>query len=134
VIVIDASVVAELILDLPRAGAIRAYLARAGAAVELAAPHLLDAEVGSALRKLVLREVVRASRALAALGDLATFPVLRHDHVPLLSRAFELRDHLSFCDALYVALAEALGAVLLTLDRGPADLPGARVRIEWIGA
>jgi predicted nucleic acid-binding protein len=134
VIVVDASVVAELILHLPRAGAVREHLARAGAEVELAAPHLLDAEVGHVLRRLVLREIVRPSRALAALGDLATFPVLRHHHVPLLSRAFELRDRLSFYDALYVALAEALGAVLLTLDRGPADLPGARVRIEWIGA
>jgi len=135
VIVLDASVVAELLLGLPRAAAIREYLVRrVDDETEFAAPHLLDAEVGQVLRRLVLRQELRMPRAQAALEDLAALPILRHPHLPLLPRAFEPREHTTVYDALYVALAEALEAVLLTADRGIARLPGLRTQVEWISA
>ena len=133
-IVVDASIVAELLLGLPRAPAIRERLARASSTEGgLIAPHLLDAEVGNALRRLVLHGQVRAARAQAALDALATLPIARRDHRSLLKRAFALRDHATFYDALYVALAEALDGVLLTLDHALSRIPHHRGRVEWIG-
>ena len=136
-IVLNASVVAELLLGLPRAPAIREFLVRSGgdeSESEFAAPYLIDAEVGQVLRRLVLRQELRVPRAQAALEDLAALPILRHPHLPLLPRAFELREHATVYDALYVALAEGLEAMLLTADRGIARLPGLRTQVEWISA
>jgi predicted nucleic acid-binding protein len=59
-------------------------------------------------------------------------PIRRYELTPLLPRAWELRKNLSIYDALYVALAEALGAVLLTSDKGLGRAPGSRVRIKVI--
>ena len=50
----------------------------------------------------------------------------------LVERAWELRDNVSFYDGLYVALAEAMDAPLLTTDRKLAAAPGLRVRVELI--
>jgi predicted nucleic acid-binding protein len=52
-------------------------------------------------------------RAVEDLGDLA---LVRHRHAALRARAWELRDRCSSYDACYVALAEMLGARLLTTD------------------
>jgi predicted nucleic acid-binding protein len=132
-IVVDASVVAELLVELPRAARIRERLAQAGGdEADLAAPHLLDAEVGQVLRRWVLHGQLRAARAEAALDDLADLPIQRHDHRPLLRRAFALRENASFYDALYLALAEVLDAALLTCDGGQAEVPGTTARIERI--
>lgn len=49
--------------------------------------------------------------------DYAAMPLRRHRHAPLLGRAFELRENLAAADAMYVALAERLGASLLTADQ-----------------
>jgi predicted nucleic acid-binding protein len=48
----------------------------------------------------------------------------------LLERAWQVRDSLSATGALYVALAEALGATLLTLDRRLARAKGRRCEVE----
>ncbi len=48
------------------------------------------------------------------------------------SRAWELRDTVRGWDAMYVALAEALGAVLLTTDLRLAAAPGPTCQIEAI--
>jgi predicted nucleic acid-binding protein len=98
----------------------------------LAAPHLLDAEVGHVLRQAVLRGELRAELALAALNDLAALQIERFDHTMLLARAFELRDNASFYDALYLVLAEILGVALLTRDKALARVPGVRAQVEVI--
>jgi len=51
-----------------------------------------------------------------ATAPLAALPLRRVPHLPLLARAWELRDNLSAYDASYVALAEALRTVLVTAD------------------
>ena len=48
----------------------------------------------------------------------------------LLPRVWEMRDNLTAYDAVYVALAQALDAPLLTCDRRLAAAAGHRARIE----
>jgi predicted nucleic acid-binding protein len=67
--------------------------------------------------------------ALAAMAD---FPLIRYQHDLLLPRIWELRHNLTAYDAAYVALAEALGAPLLTRDRRIAAAPGHRARVELV--
>ncbi len=121
-----------------------AYLARgelAGEAREVLfadadsawAPHLVDAEVGHALRRTVLAGELSEADARAALDDLADLPVRRAGHRGILGRAWELRSNLTFYDGLYVALAERLELPLLTLDARLARAPGIRARVEILG-
>lgn len=48
---------------------------------------------------------------------------------PLLPRAFEHRDRLTFYDALYLAAAEATGCALLTRDRALEAVPRRRAQV-----
>lgn len=79
-------------------------------------PHLIDAEVGHTLRRAVATQRLDATHARGALDDLVLLPVVRAGHTGLLQRAWELRDNVSFYDAIYVALAERIGCELVTLD------------------
>jgi predicted nucleic acid-binding protein len=54
----------------------------------------------------------------------------RHPHDWLLPRVWELRHNLTACDALYVALAEALDAPLVTRDQRLAASPGHQAKVE----
>jgi predicted nucleic acid-binding protein len=117
-IVADASAVLELLLGTPAGAQVAARLAAPGETAH--APHLLDLEVAQVLRRYVRRREVPAGRAREALDDLAELPLVRFPHEPLLPRIWELRDQLTAYDAAYVALAEGLGARLLTRDRALA--------------
>jgi len=129
VIVLDASAAVDLLLDVPPHG--DAVARRLAAEPDgAAAPHLFDAEVGQVLRRFVLAGSVGADRAAAALEDLADLPLERFPHGPLLGRAFALRENATVYDALYLALAEALGAPLVTRDGALASVPGVRARVE----
>jgi predicted nucleic acid-binding protein len=131
VAVLDASVLVEYLAGFERVDAVRAHLlADAGA---LWAPHLIDADVGHVLRRAVARGEVRPDVARAALDDLARFPLRRAAHIGLLDRAWELRENVSFYDALYVALAERLDDPLLTLDARLATATGVRAEIVVLG-
>lgn len=79
-------------------------------------PALCDAELISALRHTVRRAAITKQRAREALEDYGDLPLTRHAHKPLLDRAFELETFFAY-DGIYVALAERLGARLLTTDR-----------------
>lgn len=99
-----------------------------GMRANASAPAFLDVEVQQVLRGLVRREVIATERAETALAELADLPVRRYPDAALLDRCWELRDRCSTYDGLYVALAEGLGATLLTRDgrlaRSVADLVG----------
>jgi predicted nucleic acid-binding protein len=97
---------------------------------EHAAPHLVDAEVLGVVRRARLRGDLDPTAAAQAIDDLESWPATRVDHRPLLHRAWQLRDALSAPDALYVALAEALGVTLLTLDRRLARSKAPRCAVE----
>lgn len=100
---------------------------------ELAAPHLVDIEVTSVLRRSVLKGSVSGQRASQALQDLADLAVERAPHLTLLHRVWELRDNYTSYDACYVALAELFHAPLLTFDAKMAAAPGATCDFEVFG-
>lgn len=117
-LVIDSSAVAELLLG--RSGADRVASHVLDHQGDLHAPHLLDIEVLSVLRRLVASRHATAERAGDALDDLLDLAIERYPHEVLVSRIWQLRDNFSAYDAAYVALAEAIadgGVPLLTADR-----------------
>jgi predicted nucleic acid-binding protein len=114
VIVLDASVVVELLTNGPLADSIRRDLAERGES--LIVPHLLDVEVVSAMRSLAAGRRIDAHRSQQFLADLATLPAERYPHAPLLDRIWELRHNFTAYDAVYIALAEATNSVLYTSD------------------
>ncbi len=116
-LVVDAGAVVDLLLRRPSATAIAQALE--ADVDDLHAPALLDLEVLSALRRLTFGGELAARRAEEAVDDLGALPILRHGHVALLPRVWQLRANVTPYDAAYVVLAEGLGdgAVLLTLDR-----------------
>lgn len=87
---------------------------------DLHAPSLCDVELTAVLRRGLLAGRLGSTRARAALADYLDLPLVRHGHRRLLGRVLELRENFSAYDAAYVALAEGLGAGLLTADRGLA--------------
>jgi len=112
--VVDASVLVELLAAGPDAAAARLRLSRASE--PFWAPHLVDAEVGQALRRSVRAGELSASAGEDALWELGELRVRRISHELLVLQAWELRDQVSFYDALYVALAEMLEEPLITFD------------------
>lgn len=82
----------------------------------LRAPHLVDVEVLSALRRLVGRGVLRPAVGRRAMTIQAELPITRYPHVALLERMWELRHYITAGDAAYVALAEAVDEPLMTTD------------------
>src|SRR5205823_12201066 len=98
----------------------------------LHAPHLLDVEVLSALRRLVHAGEVRAGRAEEAIEDLALLRIVRHGHLDLATRAWELRENFTAYGAVYLVLAESLDATVVTCDGPFGAAPGHSARIEVI--
>jgi predicted nucleic acid-binding protein len=130
-IVVDAAVVVDALLGIAADSQwVRDRLARETA--PWAAPELMDAEVAHVIRRHVLRGELSSAAGESALADLMVMPVERHSHLPLVRRAFELRDNATIYDALYLALAELLDAKLLTRDRGLAQVPGVIAAVEVI--
>jgi predicted nucleic acid-binding protein len=129
-IVIDASVVVELLLRTPHARRIEDRVL--GGGETLAAPALLDIEVVQVLRRYVLRGEIAPLHGQTAMSLLGRFPIRRHGHGPLLSRVWELRENITAYDAAYVALAEGLGATLVTRDARLARSAGHTAVIELV--
>jgi predicted nucleic acid-binding protein len=125
--VIDASAAVELLIG-SEVG--RALERRLGGIATLEAPHLIDFEAASALRRLEARELLEPRRAAEALADFARLPVERYPAEGLLSRIWELRVTHTAYDGAYVALAELLAEPLLTADAGLFRSHGHRAEIE----
>lgn len=129
-IVLDASALVEYLLQTPLGEHVERRLFADDD--DLHAPHLIDVEVLQSLRRLVRAGELSRQRAADALVDWADMQVFRHAHMDLASRAWELRDNITAYDGVYVALAEALGAPLLTCDAKLATAPGHRAHVEVI--
>lgn len=84
--------------------------------VDLHVPALCDIEIGAGLRRALARRVLSKERAGQAVADYLDLPLTRHGHQALLRRILDLAGNFSAYDATYVALAERLGAGLLTAD------------------
>lgn len=97
---------------------------------DLHAPHLLDVEVLSALRRLVATGRFDETQALRALSVLDQADIRRYPHTQLLGAIWSLRERVSAHDAAYVALASALDAPLVTSDRKLAGVLGLPCIVE----
>lgn len=112
-LVVDASCLCEVLVSTPRAERIRERLA---ADDDHMAPHVIDVEVFSVVRRHHLSGLLDATDAAQPIDDLRDWPGQRVGHRALLERAWSLRDTARGWDAIYVALAEVGDGVLLTLD------------------
>lgn len=126
-LVVDASCLFETVAGTHEAEPIRERLA---ADPDWAAPHVVDVEVYSIIRDKHRTGRLDRTAAVQAVEDLSDWPGERFAHPALLARAWKLRDNVRGWDAMYVALAEALDAVLLTTDGRLARASGARCRVE----
>ena len=99
-----------------------------GVAGDLAAPHILDVEVLSALRGMVLGGVLPLEAAESARRSYADLVIDRYEAALLADRVWALRNQYTSYDAMYLALAEGLGAPLVTCDR-KLDAGGHHVEV-----
>jgi len=121
--VVDASAVVAALVDGGRDG----VWARAGLRTgNLVAPSHLHVEVSNVLRRAVLAGRLGSDAGALAHRDLADLTVTTFPFEPLADRVWELHPTVTAYDAAYVALAEALEAPLVTLDRRLAAAPGPR--------
>jgi predicted nucleic acid-binding protein len=130
VIVVDASALVETLLRTPAAELVERHLF--DSRQTLHAPHLLDVEVAHVLRRYAASGEIGQELGGAALADLADFPLRRYAHDFLLPRVWDLRNNVTAYDAVYVALAEALDAALLTRDQHLAAAASRYVRVELV--
>jgi predicted nucleic acid-binding protein len=128
-VVVDASCLVEVLIGTARAESIRDRLALDD---DHAAPHVIDVETFSVIRREHRLGQLDRTAAEQAVQDLETWPGERFGHRLLLARAWELRDSVRGWDAMYVALAEALDSVLLTTDVRLAAATGPECEIEVV--
>ena len=129
-IVVDASAMLEFLLQTSLGARVEARLFRDRE--EFHSPHLVDVEVTQGLRRLVRSGEITPARAAEAIADLVDFDLHRHAHHDLLTRAWQLRENVTAYDAMYVALAEALDATVITCDVPLAKAPHHGARIEAV--
>lgn len=128
-IVVDASVLVTVLGDDGDEG--RRARDRLSAQ-RLAAPELVDLEVAAAFRKLCAAQRFDFRRATQALFDLHDLRMDRIPHRDLISRCWELRQHVTVYDAAYIAVAELFDATLVTADARLARVPGAKCKVELL--
>ncbi len=124
-IVVDASAALSGLLN---AGPARSALARE----QLHAPHLIDSEVASGLRRRVAAQRLDPDAGWTTLDTFRRLGMTRYPVFSLLDRVWELRDNLSAYDASYIALAELLGCNLLTADARLSRAPGTHCPITVV--
>ena len=126
-LIVDASCLYEVLADAKRSDRVRARLASDR---DQGAPHVVDVEVLSIVRRDRMLGRLDPTAARQAIEDLRDWPGERFGHGGLLERAWELRENVRAWDAVYVALAEALDATLLALDARLGRAPGLACPVE----
>lgn len=126
-IVLDNSALVMLLTD---AGVVGKAIAGRIEGAELVAPNVVDLEAASALRGLLRGGKITKSLADRAMAQLPAFPLERVPQQRFLPRVWELRENLTPYDAAYVALAEQLGAPLVTADAKLQRASGVRCAVE----
>ena len=124
-IVLDASAAVAALL---RDGSAREAVTRE----QLHVPHLIDAEVAQALRRLVAVGSLPAAAGQRLVTRWSALALVRHPLHGLLPRIWALRENISAYDATYVALAEALGCALVTADPRLSRAPGVECAITVV--
>lgn len=127
-VVIDASAGAEIVAN-TRRGRSLARLIPDGA--EGWVPQHFYAEVLSVLRRqLLIERIIADEQATAAVARLRRWRLRQASVAPLVEAAWAYRHNMTAADALYVVLAEHLGADLLTDDHALADGPTFPATVE----
>lgn len=129
-LVLDASAAVEILLQTKRGARARPHLI--ASIDEINAPDLLWVEVASALRRAVRVGDCTVNRAEIALDYLDELTLVSYRDKDFARRAFALRDNLTIYDGVYVALAEALDATLLTCDAGMASVAARTCDVELV--
>lgn len=124
-IVLDASAALSGLLN---AGPARHMLS----AEQIHAPHLIDSEVASGLRRQVASRRIAADAGWAALDAWRRLGLTRYALHGLLGRVWELRENLTAYDAGYVALAESLNCSLVTADARISRAPDLRCPVTVV--
>lgn len=125
--VVDASIVITLLANPDTDELLRRRFSGSRA---VHAPHLIDAEVASGIRGLVLGKKATLERSAQMLASFAKLHIVRHAMTPLLPRVMELRDNFTAYDACYVAVAEAMDMPLLTRDAKYGRAVGHRAHVQ----
>jgi predicted nucleic acid-binding protein len=128
--VIDASALVDAVADPAAPGA---AVRRAIEGRRMLVLDFTDAEVLQGLRSLWLRRQIDDLDLRRAMHRYRAAPLERYPVLPLGPRVVGLGANLSAYDAGYVALAEALGAPLLTRDARLARAPGPRCEVVLVG-
>jgi len=105
---------------------IAAWAAEAMSGHVPAAPHLMPVEVASSLRRAERLGQLSAGVSAMAHGDLCELGIDLYPYEPFAERVWEMRHTITSYDAWYIAIAEALGAPLATLDLRLARAKGPR--------
>jgi len=126
-IVVDASVLVAALTAADRNGT---WAADQLADESLAAPASAPFEVANVLRRLEITGDIDRTAAALALEDLLDLPIDLFPFEVLARPLWRLRHNVTAYDGAYVALAEALGVPLVTLDRRLARAPGTTVAIR----
>ena len=125
-VVADASVLVAMLVDSGRTGT---WAESVVADAPLVGPELALIETTNVLRRLERSSEISRLEATSAFRDLLRLEIFLYPFAPLADRIWELRSNLTSYDAWYVALAEALGCPLLTLDAKLGRASGPRCEI-----
>lgn len=128
-LVFDASALIDLLLA-PESP--RDLLALFSSGDEVHVPAICDVEVFAAVRKRVLQRSLVDDLAREVIIDYVSLPVTRHLHLRLLGRMYEMRENFSASDSGYVALAELLGARLVSTDASLVSAVRRHTRVECL--
>ena len=125
-LVVDASVLVEILLKTPVGRAAVPLLADQAAA----APDIVDSEVAQALRRARRRGGLDDDQLTTALGVLADWPLARVPTRLLVSRSRRWWANVPVYDSLYLAVAASRDARVLTCDGPLSRAPGTGVPVE----
>lgn len=113
-LVVDSSIVVYVLTEASNDDVLRQRLSEPRI---LSAPALIDYEVASTLRGLVLGRKLPVGDADAVRADFADMKIVRFPGPITANRTWELRHNFTSYDASFIALAELLDCPLLTGDQ-----------------
>jgi predicted nucleic acid-binding protein len=125
-VVCDACALVALLLD---SGPDGQWVTARVSGTDLAAPSLVRFETANIIRRHERAGIVSADQATQAHADLLDLAIEEWPYELLAARAWRLRHDLSTYDASYVALAELIGAALVTLDQRIGGAPRLRCSV-----
>ena len=128
-IVIDASIVLHILADTKVDASVLQKVRSSG---DLVAPHLIDLEFLSAIRRQTRLKEISETRALESITDFSELKIHRKSVQHLNSEIWKLRNNITPYDAAYVVLAAELGVPLLTRDKKLAQAVASHTQVILI--